>query len=501
MGGASYLKMEFIKPLRNYLRSYNCVSFLQAIWFLSNHLEFKGRLPPYLASANPKGLKDRLGLGFFLWELDTLAREVILHCEPRFGKQVSKWGDVAKAINLLKKAEEVGSTVDERTVISEVSRIAHRQFHWQQGVSHTDLTRTRKIYRSEGMNDIVRSVYGLSSEQVALSGFAALATYIEHFAMSDSWSETVATMLGFNPRPVIVNLTVELPRIRKSALEVRSLNGDWAYGFNPLWLHPLISIEGGARIICPIPGLLARRMTDGLYFDIAGHDIDALSDHMGPSYQAYIGEALDRANKGRFKILPEQTYGSKRQLKNAVDYIVVDGTASLFVETKLLKMGRAAKQNLAPDLAVTTQLQKLAKAIGQIYNTLRDALAGKYLHWKPNGKPVHPLLVTLDNWNLFTHTVQGELFELVRAELDRRGIDRSIIAKHQYVICSASEFEVAIQVMHQVGIDSVIQPLSSDEKLGWQLSTHLRQCFASELTSTTVLFPEERRSLLPERHT
>lgn len=490
--------MKFIKPLRNYLRRYNCVSFLQAIWFLSNHLEFNGGLPPYLARANPNHLKDSLGLGFFLWELDTLAREVILHCEPHFGKQVSEWSEVLKAINLLKKAEEDSSTVDEHTVMSEMSRIAHRQFHWQQGVSHNDLVRTRKIYRSEGMNDVVRTVYGLSSEQVALSGFAALATYIKHFAITDSWPENIAPLLGFNSRAVIDHLTVGLSTIRKSTHDMRTLNGDWAYGFNPLWLHPLISIEGGARIICPIPGLLARRMTDGLYFDIAGHDVDVLSAYMGPAYQTYIGEALDRANKGKFTVLAEQTYGSKKQSKDAVDYIVVDDTASLFVESKLLKMARAAKENLAPDAAVSTQLQKLAKAIGQIYATLRDALAGEYSHWKPNGKPVHPLLVTLDNWNLFTHTTQGELFALVRAELDRRGIDRAIIAEHQYVICSANEFEVGIQVMHQVGIDAVIKPLTQDEKLGWQFSGHLRQSFATELKSVVPLFPEERRSLLPE---
>lgn len=490
--------MEFIKPLRNYLRAYNSVSFLQAIWFLSNHLEFGGDLPPYLAGANPKGLRSNLALGFFLWEIDTLAREVILHCEPRIGKAVTEWGQVAKALNLLKKAEEDGSTIDEHNVMSEMTRIAHRQFHWQQGVSHNDLVRTRKIYRSTGMNDVVRTVYGLSAEQVALAGFAALATYIQHFAMTPDWCENVVPMLGFNPRPVIENLTVDLATIRKSARDVRSLNGDWAYAFSPLWLHPLIRLEDGGRIICPIPGLLARRMTDGLYFDIAGHDVDVLSAHMGPAYQAYIGEALDRANKGRFSVLPEQPYGSKKQPKDAVDFIVVDDTASLFVETKLLKMGRAAKKYLAPDAAVTTQLAKLAKAIGQVYATLSDALAGQYPHWKPNGKPVHPVLVTLDNWNLFTHTTHGDLNALVYTELDRRKINRSIISDHQYVVCSANEFEVAIQVMHQVGIQPVIEPLSKGEKVGWLFSGHLRQSFSKELLTVGALFPEERRSLIPK---
>lgn len=489
--------MEFIKPLRNYLRSFQSVSFLQAIWHLSNHLEFRTRLPPYLVAANPRGLKSNFDLAFFLWELDTLAREVILHCDARTGKQVTEWNQVAVALNKLKKAEEDGSNVNERNVLSEMTRIAHRQFHWQQGVSHNDLIRTRKIYRSPGMNDVVRTVYGLSAEQVALSGFAALATYLEYFAMTSDWPENVVKLLGFNPRPVINNLITDLEGIKRSAHEVRALNGNWAYAFNPLWLHPLISVENGARIICPMPGLLARRMTDGLYFDIAGHDVDVLSEHMGPAFQSYIGEALGRANKGRFDILAEQPYGSKHQPRSTVDWIVADETASIFIEVKLLKMGRAAKEYLAPDTTVTTQLKKLAKAIGQIYSALNDALAGAYPHWKPNGRPVHPIIATMDNWNLFTHTTQGDLSALVGAELDRRMIDRSIISRHQYVVCSANELEVAIQVMHQIGIQSVMEPLTKGAKIGWLLSSHLRASFSKELMSVVPLFPEERRSFLP----
>jgi hypothetical protein len=489
--------MEFIKPLRNHLRVFNCTSFLQAIWHLSNHLEFGTPMPPYLAGANPHGLRGNLELGFFLWELDTLAREVLLHCEPRVGKHVTEWKQVAVALNKLKKAEEVGSNVDERNVMSEMTRIAHRQFHWQQGVTHNDLIRTRKIYRSAGMNNAVRAVYGLSAEEVALSGFAALATYIEYFAMTDSWPENVTKLLGFNPRPVIENLTADLADIRRSAHETRALNGNWAYAFNPLWLHPLISLEGGKRIICPMPGLLARRMTEGLYFDIVEHDVDVLSAQMGPAFQAYIGEVLERANKGQFKILAEQSYGSKRAPKDTVDWIVTDVTASLFVEVKLLKMGKAAKEYLAPDATVTIQLKKLAKAIGQVYATLKDALAGAYPHWKPDGNPVHPIIATMDNWNLFTHTTHGDLSVLLRDELDRRGIDPAIVGKHPYVLCAVNELEVAIQVMRQVGIQSVMEPLTTGGKIGWLFSGHLQATFSKELASVVPLFPEERRSLLP----
>jgi hypothetical protein len=121
----------------------------------------------------------------------------------------------------------------------------------------------------------------------------------------------------------------------------------------------------------------------------------------------------------------------------------------------------------------------------------------RYPHWKPDGRPVHPLLVTMDNWNLFTHTTHGELFDLVRADLDRRGIDHAIVAEHQYVICSANEFELAIQVMQQIGLHAIIGPLNREEKLGWQISGHLRQSFARELTLVVPLFPKELLFLLP----
>ena len=487
--------MKFIKPLRNYLRQFECVSFLQAIWNLSNHLEFKKPLPPYLTEANPSGMKKSLELGFFQWELDTLAREVLVHCDARFGRRVTEWKHVAVALNKLKQAEEDGASIDEHNVMSEMTRIAHRQFHWQQGVSHNDLIRTRKIYRSAAMNDVVRSVYGLSAEQVALSGFAALASYFEYFAITDTWPENVTELLNFNPRSVIDNLTLDLDSIKKSAYEVRSLNLNWAYSFNPLWLHPLISIEGGKRIICPIPGLLARRMTDGLYFDIAGHDVDVLSASMGPAFQTYIGEVLERANGGRFEINAEQPYGSKRLPKDTVDWIVKDNTASLFIEVKLLRMGRAAKEYLTPDTTVTIQQKKLAKAIGQIYATLKDAMDGAYPHWKPDGNPVHPIILTMDNWNLFTHS-RGELSALVLDELDRRGIDHAIIVKHQYVVCTANELEVAIQIMNQVGIHPVMEPLTAGDRIGWLISGHLRANFSKELASVAALFPEERSSFL-----
>jgi hypothetical protein len=493
---ADDVAMECFKPLRNYLRKFNLTSMLQAIWFLSNHIEFKRELPQYLAQANPFGSRDWSQLGFFLWELDTLAREAIIHCEPVRGQPVDDWKHVREAINKLKWTEDQAIEADEQNVLAEVARTAHRQFHWQNGIAHDSFSRVRKIYRNQGMESVVRSVYGLSAEQVVMGGFALLATYIKFFGITTDWAANMSRKLHFDCAPIIENLTIDMAALRQANIEKRSLDEDWAYSFHPLWLHPMIRVEGGSRIICPLPGLLARRITDGLYFDVAGHDVDALSEHMGPAFQAYIGEAIERANGGSLRVFAEEKFGSKQQIKDTVDWIVQDHSGSLFIEVKLLKMGAAAKTFLARREAVTTQFKKLAKAIGQTYAALADALAGKYPNWKPDGRPVHPLIVTLDNWNLFTEVVEGELDQLVLAELDKRGLDRAVLQSHRYVVCCAQEFEAAIQVIDQLGIHHVLKDITDGANMGWLLKGHLNSAFSDALSKTRPLFPEERDNFL-----
>jgi hypothetical protein len=486
--------MQCFKPLRNYLRKYNLTSMLQAIWYLSNHIEFRRPLPPHLAAANPYGSRDWSRLGFFLWELDTLAREAILHCDPVRGKPIDAWPPMRDAINKVKWTEEQALVPDDDNVLSEVARIAHRQFHWQNGIAHDGFTRVRKIYRDPGMASVLRDVYDLSSEEVVMGGFALLATYIPYFAIVPDWADNMSRKLQFDTRPIVENLTADLDTIREANLAQRSLDENWAYSFHPLWLHPMIRIENGARIICPLPGLLARRITEGLYFDVAGQDIDALSHHLGPAFQAYIGEAIERANSGSMRVYAEEKYGPKKQTKDTVDWIVSDNTGSLFIEVKLLKMGAAAKTYLAREEAVTTQFKKLAKAIGQTYAALSDALQGRYPSWKPDGRPVHPLIVTLDNWNLFTHIIEGPLDQLVRAELDRRGLDRALLQTHRYIVACAQEFEAVIQVIDEVGVHTVMKDMTDGS--GWLFKGHLNSAFPEALHRAGPLFPEEREGFL-----
>lgn len=489
--------MECFKPLRNYLKKYNITSMLRAVWHLSSHLEYQNDLPPYLVQANPQN-KNPMELPFFLWQLDTLSREAILYCDIKAGKPVKSWPDIRNALIKLRDAEDRAYTVSDETLLSEVARIAHRQVHWQQGISLDHISRMRKLYRHPEMDNIVRHVYGLSTDQVAQGGFSAVAVYLSHSAIGPDWSKSVDEVLGYDTRKLIQNLTADYPTLRKMARELRSLDENWAYAFNPLWQYPLITVSDEITV-CPIPGLLIRRITEGLYFDVIGEDPNAMSAHLGPAFQSYVGEVIERAASGNYVFLPEERYGPKKAIRDTVDWIVSDDSGSLFVEVKLLKMGRAAKEQLAPHEAVKREFGKMAKAVGQIYATLSEARDGKYPTWKPNGLPVYPVVVTLDDWNLFSHTTYSLLADMVRDELVRRDLDPNLVDTNRYVICSIAEFEHGIQVIDEVGIARVMEGLTTGDKAGWLLSNYINCEFHDLAMRPRNLFPEERKSLMPQR--
>jgi hypothetical protein len=489
---------EIFKPLRNYLRKFDRGQMLGAIWFLANHVDFGSPLPDWLAGANPRRSTDKLTLGFFLWELDTLAREAILHCPEVGGKRVTDWDSVRRAINRLKKTEEEAlSPVSEDDVFAEIGRIAHRQFHWQQGISHQDLTRTRLIYSEPRMNDAVVGTFSLSAEQVTQGGFALVATFLKYQAILPIWARNVEKQLGYNVEPLIAALTTTMPAMRKRCLELQSLDQDWAYTFHPLWLHPMVSLgDAEGRIVCPIPGLLMRRLTSGLYFDFVGQT-DVSGRYLGPSYQAYVGRVLDAAAPAEVQVLGEERYGPKGGKRDAVDWLVEDASAVMFVECKVLKTNQELRTKLIPTETARGLMRRLAAAIGQTYATMSDALAGNYPHWKPTGKPAYPVVVTLDNWNLLSHVTHGTLQSLVEEELLERGLDLGLLQAHPFAVWHVQEFESGVQVMFEVGIETVMNGLASPDKGGWLFSSYLRAEFPDALANARNLFPDEHRKLIP----
>jgi hypothetical protein len=151
----------------------------------------------------------------------------------------------------------------------------------------------------------------------------------------------------------------------------------------------------------------------------------------------------------RFTALAEQPYYVGAQKKHGVDWILSDSTGHLFIESKTKRLTVDAKIR-SDAVALDKDLAVMATAIVQHYANIPDALDGK-TRWVPDGLPVYPLVLTLEDWFSFSPRVAEMLSEHVCRLLADAGIPNTVLEDMPYTIASAHEFEITSQVIAQVG--------------------------------------------------
>jgi len=254
---------------------------------------------------------------------------------------------------------------------------------------------------------------------------------------------------------------------------------NWAYNFNPLEEFPLIKISA-SQILCPIPTMLLRRFCDGLYFDLVRRG-NEFHPTFGLAYEDYVGDVSSAANSGcTFQIMKAEKYGPRTARKDTVDWVLADDSATLFIECKASRVRVAAKVDLLARGSIDAELRKLAGFIAQTYATLSDALHGQYETWKPAATPVYPLIVTLDNWQRFGLIITDAISEHVMAAFENKGLDKDLLVKHPYTLCTIEEFEQAIQIMAAVGINKFMSKKVIGEQARWELVTFITRFFDTE---------------------
>jgi hypothetical protein len=118
------------------MRGFDLVSSLIDVWGYSLHIidgqPLQGGLAVGLDPAKTGPLKEHI----HPWDLDLLAREVLLNAGNRRTYSLRWWGDLAIAINHLRRLDGVAFLENkdpQSDVLFELHRIAHRQFPWQMG--------------------------------------------------------------------------------------------------------------------------------------------------------------------------------------------------------------------------------------------------------------------------------------------------------------------------------------------------------------------------------
>ena len=240
------------------------------------------------------------------------------------------------------------------------------------------------------------------------------------------------------------------------------------------WKKPSTKDDSENRdaIICPIPGLLYRRLTEGLYYEL--YRTHGFDNAYGTAFQDYVGKAMHNANP-TLTIQPEFGYGGRRAAEKTSDWIVYDKETTLLVECKTKRLTMEAKSILFDDTAMNEQITIMSKAFVQIYKTLFDCQNGLYtLTGHNSSKTILPLVVTLEEWYLYGGRLIKLLDQKIKAKLITLNIPESIIDEHPYTFCSVDSLIYLIQTSSKNGIKTMLLHKWNDMGTReWTLDTFL----------------------------
>jgi hypothetical protein len=489
------------KPLRNQLRQLNLQQSLEDIWLLARHLA--GGIPlPY---AFGDGRPHRILGTVHAWDLATFARELVLEASVYGTGRLNSFSSVAKLYNTVKDVEGVASKryfeIYGRglgTTTEIIFTTIHRQLPWQQKLHLNTLVRYLKIFGENEVEGVLQESSGLSVREWYFMGLA-VAGHLSNNPGIDSKQDYASFGIPLaRSQRFFQKLSLGIDELRERTRAAQRYDENWTYTWSPLEDTPLISLDPKhpTRLHCPLPELVLRRVSQGLFYDIL--KIQGYQNPFGRSFENYVGAVLAETFKHRpHQLLGEKAYQDGRNRKDGSDWIVVDQGASLFVEAKTKRLRQDAKLACHPT-TVGGEIDILAKAIVQLYKNIADAQRG-ITQWVPDGKPVYPLVVTMEDWYLFGAGMAEKLKYLVLERLRAVAMDESCVETMPFTVMSSSELELVGSVIAQVGIGPFFRKKTSAEFSSWMPREFTREAFPEALLmAPRMLFSDTWDRVFPE---
>lgn len=456
------------KPFRNNIRRLALEESLEAIWRYSVHLSGELRLPRLIHGYDSDGTPFDIGKYVYPWDLALLAREVLLNA-PRVGKNsMLRRSVLAPIINDLRDLSSFRpATGDFSQLLLHMHRLAHQQFPVQRGVQLADLMRYKLIFEHPAMKEVFERGIGLSPKAFYFLGFSVAgavkskpkfvtsADYTS-FGISDEHRDVFF-------RRMVGSLPLVIDRIKQSQRFGRS----WAFTPNPLQSTPLVNLDPAfpERTLCPIPGLVLRRITSSVYFDLI--KTKGFEEAFGRAFEDYIGLVIAKScrNPTSWDIHKPEPFLIAKQVHHGADWILADGTANIFIECKATRIrAEAVSAETYDDIEWTTQ--RLADMVVQNYANISHALGGATT-WKRNDLPTFSLVVTLEDFLLFGAAVANPVREKVRDGLRAKNLPEQLLDQVPYVIASASELEGICAVLNEHSAFDVFTKKNSAEHADW----------------------------------
>ena len=488
---------DLYKPFKNALRKMALQPALANIWRYQRLVSAPAliKIPIRINSAV---------FEIYVWELHTLCREILLNASGD-ENTLSTPNGLIKMINHIRRINE---GISERMTTSgdaglrTLHTLVHQQARWQYSRDEARLFRAYHIYNDHELAPIFQQATGLSVRDMFLLAIAMAGSGTRQ-AGTNASQDYSAFGVSQDARDRFFTMTgTTLANIRHRLEGLRRDDEGWEFTWNALEATPFVNADDNRTPMfwCPLPQLLLRRVTEGLFYDLVeGARTLKINygNEYGHAFERYVGRIIGEIFQApTFSITNEQPYKIKKAAKHGVDWIVSDGTGNLFIECKTRRMKQYAKETSGSE-SLDRSLDELAEAVVQLYANIDDAIKGKS-KWAPNGRPLYPIVVTYEEWYLLTPHVVETLDEHVRAGLAQRALPKEFMETMPFVVASINEFEMAAQDIAYLSIQRFCAASAAKEYRHFQLSALAAAEFPTEAkphrrlleSSWTEIFPE-----------
>lgn len=263
------------------------------------------------------------------------------------------------------------------------------------------------------------------------------------------------------------------PKDIRERLRARHIPGiGWEYTFNELALTPLINLRPshGNKLICPRPQLLVRRLLAGAYYDLVKQP--GFPNAFGDAVEDLVGDILKRLSPSLTPSKPNP-YQTRDGVRHGADWLLSDGSGHAFIECKSARIPLQAKF-AATHEDLRDGMQRLADAIAQNYRNIDDALAGTS-DFIPDGLPTFCVVVTLEDWTIFSPTASETLRKLVEQRLSDRQLPISYLATSPYTVLSVRDLPSLAGAMVDQGIAPLLMEKCSPKYAQYMVNGYLEE--------------------------
>ncbi|MBS0368118.1 MAG: hypothetical protein JSS57_02840 [Proteobacteria bacterium] len=257
------------KPFRNMLRKQHLEASLIDVWQLARYLSNNDAPSPGRFGYNANSLRTLL----YPWDLLLLARELILHASNCGQNRLDTMTSLGPVVNAMRDASDAATRLklDQEDVLIGIHRLAHQQFRFQGNHDLSAMGRYLLVFGQVEFDKIMLASTGLATAQYYFLGMAVAGHLLHSPRVNAAQNYGEFGISREASSDFFRRLALPVSELRERFNAATQYDGLWQYTWNELEAHPLVGLDPKKpeHLYCPLPVLWLRRVTAGLYYDLA----------------------------------------------------------------------------------------------------------------------------------------------------------------------------------------------------------------------------------------